>query len=111
MLRWLGVQLRFGPDRYCHVREGLLRPRGIGLACLEGKRLPGELVGEMLLEAEERRCGAVEAVPSDHALEFLSDNGTVYIAPEAWALARARGLKPTNTPSVVCRARAWPRAL
>ena len=64
----------------------------------EGKGLPGEPVREMLIEAVERRFGAVEAVPMDHALEFLSDNGGAYIAAETRALARALGLKPINTP-------------
>ena len=64
----------------------------------EGKGLPGEPVREMLIEAVERRFGAVEAVPTDHALEFLSDNGAAYIAAETRALARALGLKPINTP-------------
>ncbi|MNV90412.1 IS2 transposase TnpB [compost metagenome] len=48
----------------------------------------------MLIEAEERRFGAVEAVPMDHALEFLSGNGGAYIAAET----RAQGLRPINTP-------------
>ena len=52
----------------------------------------------MLIEAVERRFGAVEAVPMDHALEFLSDNEGAYIAAETRALARALGLKPINTP-------------
>ena len=64
----------------------------------EGKGLPGEPVREMLIEAVERRFGAVEAVPSDHTLEFLSDNGGAYIAAETRALVRALGLKPINTP-------------
>jgi len=66
-------------------------------AC-EGKGLPGEPVREMLVEAVERRFGAVEAVPGDHALEFLSYNGGAYIAAETRALARALGLRPINTP-------------
>lgn len=64
----------------------------------EGKGLPGEPVREMLIEAVERRFGAVEAVPADQALEFLSDNGGAYIAAETRALARSLGLKPINTP-------------
>lgn len=64
----------------------------------EGKGLPGEPVREMLIEAVERRFGAVEAVPAGQALEFLSDNGGAYIAAETRALARALGLKPINTP-------------
>ena len=70
----------------------------MGWRAWEGKGLPGEPVREMLIEAVERRFGAVEAVPADHALEFLSDNGGAYIAAETRALARALGLKPINTP-------------
>jgi transposase InsO family protein len=64
----------------------------------EGKGLPGEPVREMLIEAVERRFGAVEAVPAGHQLEFLSDNGGAYIAADTRALVRALGLKPINTP-------------
>ena len=64
----------------------------------EGKGLPGEPVREMLIEAVERRFGAVEAVPAGHELEFLSDNGGAYIAADTRALARSLGLKPINTP-------------
>nr|BCT98753.1 IS2 transposase TnpB [uncultured bacterium] len=64
----------------------------------EGKGLPGEPVREMLIEAVERRFGAVEAVPVGHELEFLSDNGAAYIAADTRALARSLGLKPINTP-------------
>ncbi len=64
----------------------------------EGKGLPGEPVREMLIEAVERRFGAVEAVPAGQELEFLSDNGGAYIAAETRALARALGLKPIHTP-------------
>lgn len=64
----------------------------------EGKGLPGEPVREMLIEAEEKRFGSVEAVPADHLLEFLSDNGSAYIAVETRGVARSLGLKPINTP-------------
>ncbi len=64
----------------------------------EGKGLPGEPVREMLIEAVERRFGAVEAVPAGHRLEFLSDNGGAYIAADTRALARSLGLQPINTP-------------
>jgi putative transposase len=64
----------------------------------ERKVVPSEPVREMLIEAVERRFGAVEVVPSDHGLEFLRDNGGAYIAAETRVLARALGLKPINTP-------------
>ena len=64
----------------------------------EGKGLPGEPVREMLIEAVERRFGGVEAIPADHELEFLSDNGGAYIAADTRSVARQLGLKPINTP-------------
>jgi transposase InsO family protein len=64
----------------------------------EGKGLPGEPVREMLIEAVEKRFGHVEAIPADHALEFLSDNGGAYIAADTRSVARSLGLKPVNTP-------------
>jgi transposase InsO family protein len=64
----------------------------------EGKGLPGEPVREMLIEAVEKRFGAVEAVPPEHTLEFLSDNGGAYIAHDTKRIARSLGLKPINTP-------------
>ena len=63
----------------------------------EGKGLPGEPVREMLIEAVENRFGDVDAVPADHRIEFLSDNGGAYIADETRAVARQRGLTPVNT--------------
>ena len=64
----------------------------------EGKGLPGEPVREMLIEAVEQRFGGVDAIPQDHVLEFLSDNGGAYIAADTRSMARQLGLKPINTP-------------
>ena len=64
----------------------------------EGKGLPGEPVREMLIEAVEKRFGAVEAVPTGYQLQFLSDNGSAYIAHETRRIARSLGLTPINTP-------------
>jgi putative transposase len=64
----------------------------------EGKGLPGEPVQEMLIEAVEKRFGAVEAIPAEHALEFLTDNGGAYIATDTRRIARSLGLTPINTP-------------
>jgi len=64
----------------------------------EGKGLPGEPVREMLIEAVEKRFGTVEAIPADHRLEFLTDNGGAYIAADTRAMVRSLGLVPVNTP-------------
>ena len=53
---------------------------------------------EMLIEAVEKRFGAVEAIPAQHALEFLTDNGGAYIAADTRSVARSLGLTPVNTP-------------
>jgi transposase InsO family protein len=63
-----------------------------------GRGLPGDPVREMLIEAVEKRFGSVEAVPDDHRLEFLSDNGGAYIARETKAMAKELGLEPIRTP-------------
>jgi len=64
----------------------------------EGKGLPSEPVREMLIEAVDKRFGAVEAMPTGHLLQFLSDNGSAYIAHETRRIARSLGLTPVNTP-------------
>ena len=53
---------------------------------------------EMLIEAVEKRFGAVEALPEGRTLEFLTDNGGAYIAHDTRQVARDLGLKPVNTP-------------
>ena len=53
---------------------------------------------DMLVEAVERRFGAVEAMPEACELEFLTDNGSAYIAHETPGIAKLLGLKPINTP-------------
>ncbi len=63
-----------------------------------GRGLPGDPVREMLIEAVEKRFGAIEAVPDGHRLEFLSDNGGAYIAHDTKSVARALGLAPIRTP-------------
>lgn len=64
----------------------------------QGKGLPGEPVRDMLIEAVEKRFSGIEAVPLGHQLEFLTDNGSAYIASETRRIARELGLKPINTP-------------
>ena len=64
----------------------------------EGKGLPGTPVRGMLIESVERRFGAVEAIPADQRLEFLTDNGGAYIAADTRVVARSLGLTPVNAP-------------
>lgn len=64
----------------------------------EGKGLPGEPVREMLIEAVEKRFGAVEAVLAGDLLQSLSDNGGAYIAYETRHIVMSLGFTPVNTP-------------
>jgi transposase InsO family protein len=52
----------------------------------------------MLIEAVERRFGCDQVVPEGCELEWLTDNGSAYIAHETRSIARSLGLKPLNTP-------------
>lgn len=76
---------------------------------LEGKGLPSELVHKMLIEAVEKRVGAMEALPADQRLEFVTDNGGVYIAADTRAMARSLGLMPVSTPVCSPQSTSWPR--
>ena len=64
----------------------------------EGKVLPGEPVREMLIEAVEKRFGAVEAMSTGHLLQFQSDNGSAYIAHETRRTARSLALTRSTCP-------------
>ena len=64
----------------------------------EGKGLLGGPVREMLIEAVKKCFGAVEAMPTGQLPQFLSDNGSAYIAHETRRIARSLGLTPVNTP-------------
>jgi putative transposase len=53
-------------------------------------------VRDLMIDSMERRYGPVDRLPS--AIEWLSDNGSPYIARETRALAREIGLLPLTTP-------------
>ncbi|MDE2077544.1 MAG: hypothetical protein KGI91_10790 [Burkholderiales bacterium] len=55
---------------------------------------------EMLIKAVEKRFGSVEAIPTGHQLEFLTENGGAYIAIETKRVARELGLKPVIDPAL-----------
>src|SRR4051812_34603027 len=57
--------------------------------------ISGSMVRDMMLEAVESRFAAIQA---PHALEWLSDNGSVYTAHETRAFATALNLIPCFTP-------------
>jgi putative transposase len=54
------------------------------------------LVGDWMMQAVEYRFGASQTAP--HEVEWLSDNGSCYIASNTRSFARALGLNPIRTP-------------
>jgi putative transposase len=56
----------------------------------------GDIVRDVMLAAVENRFGAALHTPSE--IEWLSDNGSGYIADETRRFAMAIGLKPLTTP-------------
>jgi putative transposase len=58
--------------------------------------IAGEHVQDLILAAVERRFGCVSAVPD--AIEWLSDNGSCYVARHSKRFARGIGLEPRTTP-------------
>ena len=57
--------------------------------------ISGSMVRDMMLEAVESRFAAIQA---PHALEWLTDNGSVYTAHETRTFATALNLVPCFTP-------------
>jgi putative transposase len=64
------------------------------VATTEG--IKGEDVRDLIVAAVEHRFGLVNRVPQ--TIEWLSDNGSCYIAGETKAFARDIGLEPRTTP-------------
>ena len=56
----------------------------------------GEHVQDLILAAVEHRFGCVDKVPD--AIEWLSDNGSCYVARDTRRFARGIGLEPRTTP-------------
>ncbi len=52
----------------------------------------------MLIKAVEKRLDHVNGIPEDHALEFLSDKGGVYITAETRRTPKQLSLWPITTP-------------
>lgn len=60
----------------CTVRKSGSRSRvSPSTSVMRGKRLHGEPVRELQIEAVEKRFGTVETVHVDHRQEFFGDNG------------------------------------
>nr|WP_244207880.1 IS3 family transposase [Paraburkholderia hospita] len=56
----------------------------------------GDMVRDVMLQAVENRFNG--ALKTDSEIEWLSDNGSCYIAEETLMLSRKIGLKPVTTP-------------
>jgi len=68
----------------------------------------GDMVRDVMLQAVENRfAGALKA---EREVEWLSDNGSCYIADDTLKFFRKIGLKPVTHPSEVRKATGWPRA-
>ena len=81
------VQVAFTLD--CYNREVLGH-----VATTDG--IKGEDVQNLLITAAEYRFGPVNQLPQ--TIEWLSDNGSGYIAYDTKSLARENGLEPRTTP-------------
>lgn len=79
------VRVAFALD--CCDREAIAPPP---------QRASGEDVRDLIVTAVESRFGQVNRLPD--TIEWLSDNGSGYIAHETRAMARDIGLEPRTTP-------------
>ena len=64
-------------------------------------------VRDLMLAAVEHRFGPVNQLPQN--IEWLTDNGSCYVARDTRAFARDMGIEPKTTPLQARRATAWPK--
>ena len=98
-LRWCSDGFEIGCDDGGKVRVAFALDccdrEALGfVATTEG--IKGCDVQDLMIAAVEARFGRVNRLP--HIIEWLSDNGSGYIAAETKALAREIGLEPRTTP-------------
>lgn len=98
-LRWCSDGFEIGCDDGGKVRVAFALDccdrEAIGfVATTEG--IKGEDVQDLMITAVEARFGPVNQLP--HVIEWLSDNGSAYVAADTKALAREIGLEPRTTP-------------
>ena len=98
-LRWCSDGFEIGCDDGQKVRVAFALDccdrEALGfVATTEG--IKGEDVQDLMIAAVEARFGQVNRLP--HVVEWLSDNGSGYIAADTKALAREIGLEPRTTP-------------
>ena len=98
-LRWCSDGFEIGCDNGEKVRVAFAldccdREAIAHVATTEG--IKGEDVRDLIITAVESRFGQVNRLPE--TIEWLSDNGSGYIAHETRAMARDIGLEPRTTP-------------
>ncbi len=98
-LRWCSDGFEIGCDNHEKVRVAFALDccdrEALGfVATTEG--IKGEDVQTLMIAAVEARFGQVNRLP--HTIEWLSDNGSCFIAADTKALARQIGLEPRTTP-------------
>jgi len=98
-LRWCSDGFEIGCDNGEKVRVAFAldccdREAIAHIATTEG--IKGEDVRDLIVTAVESRFGQVNRLPG--TIEWLSDNGSGYIAHETRAMARDIGLEPRTTP-------------
>lgn len=98
-LRWCSDGFEIGCDNGEKVRVAFAldccdREAIAHVATTQG--IKGEDVRDLIVTAVESRFGQVDRLPG--TIEWLSDNGSGYIAHETKAMARDIGLEPRTTP-------------
>jgi putative transposase len=98
-LRWCSDGFEIGCDNGEKVRVAFAldccdREAIAHVATTEG--IKGEDVRDLIITAVESRFGQVNRLPG--TIEWLSDNGSCFIAHETIAMARDIGLEPRTTP-------------
>jgi putative transposase len=98
-LRWCSDGFEIGCDDGQKVRVAFAldccdREAIAHVATTEG--IKGEDVRDLIITAVESRFGRVNRLPA--TIEWLSDNGSGYIAHDTRAMARDIGLEPRTTP-------------
>jgi putative transposase len=86
---WNGEVVRIALAIDAHDREAL------AWHAIAGAGISGSMVRDLMLEAVERRFGALQ---TPHPIEWLSDNGSPYTAKDTIDFAAAIGLVPCFTP-------------
>ncbi len=86
---WNGERLRVAFSLDCCDREVMSYVATTG-------GISGDMVRDLMVESVEYRFGKVDVLP--HALQWLSDNGSAYIAHETRSFAKAIGIELRTTP-------------